>query len=171
MCVSHNDGVRSGAKSIRVRIKNDHESIRALSNQADSLRRSSRLRSLGSSSLLRRRIDFGVDLDELRRPRYRRAAFSSVHLDRAGLRRTASSLAVGADVGELLALEHVDLEVVAAGCARRRSCRDRTFQPGSTIIGPRSLEIPQRVGDRPRRRPVEISTPLRRPWIVPLCSE
>ena len=36
-----------------------------------------------------------------------------------GVSRTASSLRGGADIGELLALDRVDVEIVAAACARR----------------------------------------------------
>ena len=75
-------------------------------------------------------------------------------------------LAGGADVGELLALQRVDVEVVAAGVlADDHAGIDLLARADEQRAA--LLQVPQRVGDR-LAGSVEISTPVRRRAIGPL---
>ena len=99
-----------------------------------SLRRSSCLRSWGSSCFLRSRMDAGVTST---------SSSSSIQAS-AGPRSAGAAASDGptppwtrADVGQLLALERIDLEVVPAAVLADDHA-SYTFPPGSITIWPRS---------------------------------
>ena len=80
-------------------------------------------RSIGSSSTLRRRIAPGVTSTHSS-SRTNSSASSSVGGD-GGVEPLQLVRGRGADVRQVLLAHDVDLEVLARGCARRRSCRCR----------------------------------------------